>query len=47
MCAFMRGGEVLVAVATRERARYEPPPGFADALGIELPGLQLLVRTRR
>jgi (1->4)-alpha-D-glucan 1-alpha-D-glucosylmutase len=46
VCAFLRGGEVLVAVATRERARFEPPLGFVDYLGADLPGLRLLVRSR-
>jgi (1->4)-alpha-D-glucan 1-alpha-D-glucosylmutase len=44
VCAFMRGGEVLVAVATRERAGFEAPAGFVDHLGVELPGLWLLVK---
>jgi (1->4)-alpha-D-glucan 1-alpha-D-glucosylmutase len=46
VCAFLRGGAVLVAVATRERAGFEPPPGFVDCLGADLPGLRLLVRSR-
>ena len=36
VCAFTRGGEVLVAVELRPEARFEPPVGFRDALGPEL-----------
>jgi (1->4)-alpha-D-glucan 1-alpha-D-glucosylmutase len=46
VCAFLRGGEILVAVATRRRARFDPPAGFVDYLGDDLPGLWLLVRSR-
>jgi (1->4)-alpha-D-glucan 1-alpha-D-glucosylmutase len=33
VCAFLRGGAVLVAVPVREGARFEAPPGFEDVLG--------------
>jgi (1->4)-alpha-D-glucan 1-alpha-D-glucosylmutase len=36
VCAFTRGGEVLVAVELRPEARFEPPAGFRDVLGPEL-----------
>jgi (1->4)-alpha-D-glucan 1-alpha-D-glucosylmutase len=36
VCAYRRGGEVLVAVAVREGAAFEPPPGDWQAV---LPGL--------
>jgi (1->4)-alpha-D-glucan 1-alpha-D-glucosylmutase len=37
VCAFVRGGEVLVAVPLRPGARFEPPAGWRDALGADLP----------
>ena len=45
VCAFLRGGEVLVAVPIRERARFEPPRGFVDVLDADL-DVRLLVRKR-
>jgi (1->4)-alpha-D-glucan 1-alpha-D-glucosylmutase len=36
VCAFTRGGEVLVAVPLRPGAGFEPPAGYTDALGAEL-----------
>jgi (1->4)-alpha-D-glucan 1-alpha-D-glucosylmutase len=42
VCAYLRGGEVLVAVATRPDAEPKPPAGWRDVLG--LPGLCLCVR---
>jgi (1->4)-alpha-D-glucan 1-alpha-D-glucosylmutase len=42
-CAFTRGGEVLVAVATRPDVELEVPPAWRDVLG--LPGLILAVRS--
>jgi (1->4)-alpha-D-glucan 1-alpha-D-glucosylmutase len=39
VCAFTRGGEVLVAVGTRPDVEVEAPPGWRDVLG--LPGLVL------
>jgi (1->4)-alpha-D-glucan 1-alpha-D-glucosylmutase len=44
VCAFLRGGEVLVAVATRPRATFDPPGGFDDVLGGGAHGLWLLER---
>jgi (1->4)-alpha-D-glucan 1-alpha-D-glucosylmutase len=43
VCAFTRGGEVLVAVPLRPGARFEPPDGWQDALGADL-GVWLLER---
>jgi (1->4)-alpha-D-glucan 1-alpha-D-glucosylmutase len=45
VCAFLRGGEVLVAVPVRERGRFEPPRGFVDVLDEEMT-VRLLVRSR-
>jgi (1->4)-alpha-D-glucan 1-alpha-D-glucosylmutase len=42
LCAFTRGGEVLVAVATRPDTEPRLPEGWSDVLG--LPGLALAVR---
>jgi (1->4)-alpha-D-glucan 1-alpha-D-glucosylmutase len=45
ICAFTRGGEVLVAVPIEPDARFEPPAGYRDALdGVEL-GVWLLERS--
>jgi (1->4)-alpha-D-glucan 1-alpha-D-glucosylmutase len=33
VCAYLRGGEVLVGVPVRDGARFEPPGGFEDVLG--------------
>jgi hypothetical protein len=33
VCAFTRGGELVVAVPLRPDARFEPPPGARDVLG--------------
>ena len=41
VCAFTRGGEVLVAVPLRPDATFEAPPGYEDALGADL-GVWLL-----
>jgi (1->4)-alpha-D-glucan 1-alpha-D-glucosylmutase len=35
VCAFTRGGEVLVAVPLRPGASFEPPRGYTDALGAD------------
>ena len=43
VCAFVRGGKVLVAVPLRERAVFRPPAGFDDVLGADL-GVRLLRR---
>jgi (1->4)-alpha-D-glucan 1-alpha-D-glucosylmutase len=44
VCAFTRGGDVLVAVALRPGATFEPPAGFTDVLdGADL-GVWLLER---
>jgi (1->4)-alpha-D-glucan 1-alpha-D-glucosylmutase len=44
VCAFVRGGAVLVAVPLRPGASFEPPPGLTDVLdGAEL-GVWLLER---
>jgi len=45
VCAFLRGGEVLVAVPVREHAQFEAPRGFADVLDSGL-RVRLLVKTR-
>ena len=42
VCAYMRGGDVLVAVATRADAAVRLPAGWRDLLG--LPGIALGVR---
>jgi (1->4)-alpha-D-glucan 1-alpha-D-glucosylmutase len=42
VCAYARGGEVLVAVATRPDVALRVPDGWRDLLG--LPGLALCVR---
>ncbi len=42
VCAFTRGGEVLVAVATRPDVEPEAPEGWRDVLGVA--GLALCVR---
>ena len=42
VCAFVRGGEVLVAAAVRPRAAIVLPAGWRDVLGID--GLALAVR---
>jgi hypothetical protein len=42
VCAYTRGGEVLVAVATRAGADVRVPDGWRDVLGV--PGLALCVR---
>jgi (1->4)-alpha-D-glucan 1-alpha-D-glucosylmutase len=36
VCAFTRGGEVLVAVPLRPGASFEPPRGYTDALAADL-----------
>jgi (1->4)-alpha-D-glucan 1-alpha-D-glucosylmutase len=41
VCAYTRGGEVLVAVAMRPSVAPEPPAGWRDVLG--LPGVALCV----
>jgi (1->4)-alpha-D-glucan 1-alpha-D-glucosylmutase len=45
VCAFVRGGEVLVAVAVRPDASVRVPEGWHDVLGVE--GLALCVRPAR
>jgi (1->4)-alpha-D-glucan 1-alpha-D-glucosylmutase len=45
VCAFIRGGRLLVAVPLREHARFEPPSGYEDTLGADL-GVWLLRRRR-
>jgi (1->4)-alpha-D-glucan 1-alpha-D-glucosylmutase len=45
VCAFMRGGEVLVAAAVRPDAIVRVPEGWHDVLGVE--GLALCVRPAR
>ncbi|HEX4679119.1 MAG TPA: alpha-amylase family glycosyl hydrolase [Gaiellaceae bacterium] len=45
VCAFVRGGEVLVAVAVRPDAAVHVPEGWHDVLGVE--GLALCVRPAR
>ncbi|MBA3746036.1 MAG: malto-oligosyltrehalose synthase [Solirubrobacterales bacterium] len=50
MCAYLRGGEVLVAVAVREGAAFEAPPGdwYAVLPGFaEAQGITVLERRRR
>jgi hypothetical protein len=42
VCAFVRGGDVLVAAAVDPGAEPVPPEGWQDALGVE--GLLLCVR---
>jgi (1->4)-alpha-D-glucan 1-alpha-D-glucosylmutase len=42
VCAYTRGGEVLIAVATQPTAEVRIPDGWRDLLG--LPGLALCVR---
>ena len=44
VCAFERGGEVVVAVPLRAGAAYAPPEGFTDVLG---PGLDVWLFERR
>ena len=38
ICAYLRGGEILVAVPVRPGARVGVPAGFADVLGLDLGG---------
>ncbi|HEY2310881.1 MAG TPA: hypothetical protein VGH46_07190, partial [Gaiellaceae bacterium] len=38
VCAYLRGGEILVAVPLRPGARVHVPDGFADVLGLDLGG---------
>jgi (1->4)-alpha-D-glucan 1-alpha-D-glucosylmutase len=45
VCAFLRGGEVLVAAAVRPDAAVHVPEGWYDVLGVE--GLALCVRPAR
>jgi (1->4)-alpha-D-glucan 1-alpha-D-glucosylmutase len=45
VCAFVRGGEVLVAAAVRPDATVRVPDGWRDVLGVE--GLALCVRPAR
>jgi (1->4)-alpha-D-glucan 1-alpha-D-glucosylmutase len=45
VCAFVRGGEVLVAAAVRPDAKVRVPDGWHDVLGVE--GLALCVRPAR
>jgi (1->4)-alpha-D-glucan 1-alpha-D-glucosylmutase len=45
VCAFVRGGEVLVAAAVRPGATVRAPEGWHDVLGVE--GLALCVRPAR
>jgi (1->4)-alpha-D-glucan 1-alpha-D-glucosylmutase len=45
VCAFVRGGEVLVAAAVRPEATVRLPEGWRDVLGVE--GLALAVRPAR
>jgi (1->4)-alpha-D-glucan 1-alpha-D-glucosylmutase len=45
VCAFVRGGEVLVAAAVRPDASVRVPEGWHDVLGVE--GLALCVRPAR
>jgi (1->4)-alpha-D-glucan 1-alpha-D-glucosylmutase len=45
VCAFVRGGEVLVAAALRPGATVRVPEGWHDVLGVE--GLALCVRPAR
>ena len=44
LCAFTRGGDVLVAVPTRPGARFEPPAGYRDVLDGAGLGVTLLER---
>jgi (1->4)-alpha-D-glucan 1-alpha-D-glucosylmutase len=44
VCAFTRGGEVLVAVPLRPGARFDPPDGWHDTLDADL-GVWLLDRS--
>ena len=44
VCAFMRGGEVLVAAAVRPDVTPAVPPGWRDVLGVD--GLLLAVRSK-
>jgi (1->4)-alpha-D-glucan 1-alpha-D-glucosylmutase len=43
ICAFMRGGTILVAVPVTPTARFTPPGGFVDLLDADL-GIWLLER---
>jgi hypothetical protein len=43
ICAYVRGGEVLVAAALRPDAELLIPPGWQDELGV--PGLALAYRS--
>ena len=43
VCAFSRGGDVVVAVPLRRDAAFEPPAGFRDVLGADL-GVWVLER---
>jgi (1->4)-alpha-D-glucan 1-alpha-D-glucosylmutase len=45
VCAFVRGGEVLVAAAVQPEATVRAPEGWRDVLGVE--GLALCVRPAR
>jgi hypothetical protein len=33
VCAYLRGGKILVAVPVRDGAHFEAPGGFTDVLG--------------
>src|SRR5581483_10333613 len=44
VCAFTRGGELLVAVPVRPGGRFEAPSGWRDVLGADLGGASLLGR---
>ena len=44
VCAFTRGGDVLVAVPLRPGARFDPPDGWSDVLGTAALGVWLLRR---
>jgi (1->4)-alpha-D-glucan 1-alpha-D-glucosylmutase len=44
VCAFRRGGDILVAVPTREHATYQPPSGFTDVFEGNRLGVWLLER---
>ena len=47
MCAYLRGGDVLVAVAVRAGARLPSRPGWQDVLGGAHDDLAVLERVGR
>jgi (1->4)-alpha-D-glucan 1-alpha-D-glucosylmutase len=44
VCAYSRGGDVIVAVPLRAGATFDAPTGFVDALAGAVPGVHLLER---